>query len=109
MTSSVTITPREFQEICDQAVLAVDIQGWNADALPADLAGALITEVHKRVCQWLGESYESKAPRPPNEERMEEIVTLVSRHWSGPILVERTINETIRMVVDHWRNRQQSQ
>ena len=105
MNTRATITPGEFQEICDRAVLAVDLQGWKADALPNDLAAALITEVHKGVCQHLGESYEDKNPTPSNEERIEGLVGLVSRHWSGPILVERTINETIRMVVEHWRER----
>ena len=105
MNTRATITPGEFQEICDRAVLAVDIQGWKADALPIDLAAALITEVHKGVCQQLGQGYEHKNPTPSNEERIEDLVELVSRHWSGPILVERTINETIRMVVEHWRER----
>ena len=105
MNTRATITPGEFQEICDRAVLAVDIQGWKPDALPIDLAAALITEVHKGVCQKLGGSYEEKNFPLSNEERIEDLVQLVSRHWSGPILVERTINETIRMVVEHWRER----
>ena len=105
----VTITPGEFQEICDRAILAVDIQGWKADALPNDLAAALITEVYKGVCQQFGESYQDKNPTPSNEERIEDLVELVSRHWSGPILVERTINEAIRMVVEHWRERYEMQ
>lgn len=105
MNRRATITPGEFQEICDGAVLAVDLQGWKADALPNDLAAALIREVHKNVCQRLGESYEGEGAMLSNEERIEELVRLVSRHWSGPILVERTINETIRMVVQHWRER----
>ena len=90
MNTRATITPGEFQEICDRAILAVDFQCWKADALPNDLAGALITEVHKAVCQKLGRSYEEKNFPPSNEERMEDLVQLVSRHWSGPILVERT-------------------
>lgn len=104
-----TITPSEFQEICDRAVLAVDIQGWKADALPNDLAAALINEVHRGLCQKSGESYEEKNAAPSNEERIEDLVELVSRHWSGPILVERTINEAIRMVVEHWRERHEMQ
>ena len=103
MTTRATITPGEFQEICDRAILAVDLQGWKADALPNDLAGALITEVHKGVCQQLGHGYEDKKRTPSNDERIEDLVELVSRHWSGPILVERTINETIRIVIEHWR------
>lgn len=109
MNTRANITPGEFQEICDRAVLAVDIQGWKADALPINLASALITEVHKGVCQQLGQGYEDKNPTPSNEERIEDLVELVSRHWSGPILVERTINETIRMVVEHWRERHEMQ
>lgn len=105
MNTRATISPGEFQEICDRAVLAVDIQGWNADALPNDLAAALINEVHKGVCRQLGESYDREGTMLSNEERIEELVNLVSRHWSGPILVERTVNETIRMVLEHWRAR----
>ncbi len=105
MTRRVNITPGEFQEICDQVVLAVALQGWDAEALPYDLATAVITEVHKRVCRQIGESYEDTHPMSPNEKRIEEIVKVVSRHWSGPILVERTINETIRMVLEHWREK----
>jgi hypothetical protein len=105
MNTRATITPGEFQEICDRAVLAVDLQDWNDDALPTDLGAALIAEVHKGICQQLGHCYEDKNPTRSNEERIEDLVELVSRHWSGPILVERTINETIRMVVEHWRER----
>ena len=102
------ITPAEFQAICDQAILAVDLQGWPADALPYEIATAVITDVHKRVCRQLGEGYNDNQPIPANEKRIEEIVKVVSQHWSGPILVERTINETIRMVLDHWRERHDS-
>ena len=104
MTRRSTIPPAEFQEICDRAVVAVDLQGWHAEALP-NLGAALITEVHKGVCQQLEESYEDKNSKLSNEERIEGLVGLVSRHWSGPILVERVINETIRMVIEHWRER----
>ena len=99
------ITPGEFQAICDQAILAVDVQRWPAEALPNEIATAVISDVYQRVCQQLGESYENRHPALPNEQRIEEIVKVVSRHWSGPILVERTINETIRMVLEHWRER----
>ena len=105
MNTRPIITPGEFQDICDRAVLALDFQDWNANALPNDLAGALITEVHKGVCQQLGQSYEGGHPVISNEERLEALVDLVSRHWSGPILVERIISESIRMVVEHWRER----
>ena len=104
----VIITPGEFQGICDQAILAVDVQGWPADALPHEIAKAVITDVHKRVCAQIGEGYDDNQSILPNEKRIEEIVKLVSRHWSGPILVERTINETIRMVLEHWRERHDS-
>ncbi len=109
MSGRTTITPDQFQEICDRAMLAIDLQGWNADAFPNDLAAALITEVHEGVCRQLGQSYEAENAMLSNEERIEELVRLVSRHWSGPILVERTINETIRMVVEHWRERHDAQ
>ena len=99
------ITPREFQDICDRAVLRVDLHGWHADALPNDLAAAVIAEVHKGVCRQLGRNYEDENTALSNEERIEELVDLVSRHWSGPILVERIITESIRMVVEHWRER----
>jgi len=102
------ITPGEFQAICDQAILAVDLQGWRADALPYEIAQAVITDVYKRVCLQVGEGYDHNQPITPNEKRIEEIVKVVSRHWSGPILVERTINETIRMVLEHWRERHDS-
>ena len=105
MNTRATITPGEFQEICDRAVLAVDLQEWNDDALPNDLAAALIAEVHQGVCQQLGETYEGENAMLSNKERIEDLVGLVSRHWSGPILVERIINETIRMVVEHRRER----
>ena len=103
--NTTTLTPSGFQEICDRAVLAVDLQDWNADALPNDVAAALITEVHKGICRQLGENYEGNKAILSNEERIERLVSLVSRHWTGPILVERTINETIRMVIQHWRER----
>lgn len=99
------ITPGEFQDLCDRAVLTVDLHGWNADAFPNDLAAAVIAEVHKGVCRQLGQNYEGENTALSNEERIEELVDLVSRHWSGPILVERIISESIRMVVEHWRER----
>ena len=99
------ITPSEFQALCDRAMLTVDCQRAPADALPYDLATALITEVQKLVCEHLSENYQSEHPLPPNEKRIEALVKMVSQHWSGPILVERTINETIRMVLEHWRER----
>ena len=102
------ITPGEFQAICDEAILAVDLQGWPSHALPYEIASAVITDIHKRVCQQIGEPYENKHSILPHEKRIEEIVKVVSRHWSSPILVERTINETIRMVVEHWRERHDS-
>lgn len=101
MKKSEIITPGEFQEICDQAVLAVDLEGRAVAAMPYDLASAVITEIHMRVCQHLGITYEGKQPMPPNEIRIEEIVKVVSRHWTGPILVGRTINEAVRMVLEH--------
>ena len=83
MNPRAIITPGEFQEICDRAVLAVDIQGWKADALPIDLAAALITEVHKGVCQQLGEGYEDKIPTASNEERIADLVVGVpALEWS---------------------------
>lgn len=91
------ITPGEFQAICDQVILAVDLQRWPADALPYEIAKAVITDLHKRVCAKIGDDYDDNQSVLPNEKRIEEIVKVVSRHWSGPILVERTINETIRM------------
>jgi hypothetical protein len=105
MTSRPIITPGEFQEICDRAVLAVDLQCWNPEALPNDIAADLISEVHKGVCRQLGQRYEGENAVLPNERRIEDLVGLVSRHWSGPILVERTVYETIRMVLEHWRER----
>jgi hypothetical protein len=99
------ITPSEFQEICDKAVLTLDLQSWNANALPYEIAGALITEVQQRVCRHLGAACRDKEPSRPNEERIDQIVALVSRYWTGPILVERTINESMRMVLQHWRDR----
>jgi len=104
-TTAATITPSEFQEICNEAVLAVDLQTSDVNAAAYELAAAVITEVHKRVCRHLRESYEEQQWLPPNEERIEEIVDLVSRHWTGPILVGRMINETIRIVHEHWRER----
>ena len=104
-TRTATITPIDFQQICNEAVLAVDLQRWNVNAAPYELAAAVITEVHKGVCRQLTKSYEETESPPPNDERIEEIVELVSRHWTGPIMVERVINETIRIVVEHWRER----
>ena len=108
-TTKADITPSDFQEICNQAVLAVDLQRWDAKAAPYELAVAVVTEVHKGICRQLRESYQEKDSLLPNEERIEKIVKLVSRYWTGPILVERTINETIRMVLEHWRERHDSQ
>lgn len=108
-TTKATITPSDFQEICNQAVLALDLQRWHANAAPYELAVAVVTEVHKGICRQLRKSYQEKDSLLPNEERIEKIVKLVSRHWTGPILVERTINETIRMVLEHWRERHDSQ
>jgi hypothetical protein len=104
-STKATITPSEFQEICDEAVLAVDLQSWQANAAPHEIAGALITEVQKGVFRRAGEACREKAPTRSNEELIDEIVTLMSRHWSGPIRVGRTINESIRMVLQHWRER----
>jgi predicted metal-binding protein len=89
-------------------VLVVDLQRWDVNSAPYELAAAVITEVHKRVCRHLRESYQEKESLPPNDERIAEIVELVSRHWTGPILVERMINETVRMVLEHWRERHNS-
>lgn len=107
-TTRATITPSNFQEICDEAVLGVDLQSWDVNAAPYELAAAVITEIHKGVCRHLRESYEEKQQLRSNDERIEEIVEVVSRHWTGPILVERVINETIRMVHEHWRERHDS-
>lgn len=107
-TTTATITPSNFQEICDQAVLAVDLQSWDVNAVPHELAGAVIAEVHKGICRHLRKSYDEKQSLQPNDERIEEIVELVSRHWTGPILVQHMITETIRMVVEHWRERHAS-
>lgn len=85
-------------------MLAIDLQRWDAKAEPYEIAVAVVTEVHKGICRQLGESYQEKDSLLPNEERIEKILKLVSRHWTGPILVERTINETIKMVLEHWRD-----
>ena len=104
MTEKTSITPGEFQALCDQTVLAVDRQGWPADALPYDIAGAVISEIDESVRRHLGKNYQGKRrPLPPNERQIEEIAEMVSQYWSSPILVERTINATIRIVLEHWR------
>ncbi len=41
----------------------------------------------------------------PSGRRMEEIIELVSRHRSGPILVERMVNAAVKRVREHWRKR----
>ncbi len=89
-------------------MLLVDLQRWDANAAPYELAAAVVTEVHKGICRQLREAYQEKEPPPPNEERIEEIVELVSRHWTAPIRVERTISETIKIVLEHWRERHDS-
>jgi hypothetical protein len=84
MTSRPSITPGEFQEICDRAVLAVDLQCWNGEGDTKRYAAALISEVHKGVCRQLGERYQGDNAVLSNERRIEALVGLVSQHWSGP-------------------------
>lgn len=105
MTEQTLITPEIFQEMCDQAILAVDRQRWPANASPDDIAGAVIYEIHERVRRHIGEDYEGgHRPLPPNERGIAEIVEKVEKHWSGPILIERRIKETVRLVLEHWRH-----
>ena len=102
----ITITPGEFQEMCDEAVLAAARQDWPADAVVYHIARAVLADIHERVCRHLGQSYDGgRDPQPANERRLEEIVELVSRHWSAPVMVEPAINGTVRMVLEHWRRR----
>ena len=106
MSGQSTITPGEFQEMCDQAVLTVGCQRWPADATPYDLSRTVIAEIDRRVSRHLGENYQDQhRPTLPNERWVEEIVEMVSRHWSSPVLVERTINEATKIVLEHWRER----
>ena len=105
-----SITAEIFQEICDQAVLAVAQQGWPADALPDNVAGALIEEIYERVCHHIGKDDKGKLRLVgANERGIEEIVELVFKNQSGVILIEATIKEAERMVLEHWRARHRIQ
>ena len=100
------ITPERFQEICDQAMLAVDWKNMPADASPYKVTRAVIIEIHKSVCHHLGKAYSSTNHQhlPPNEQWIEEIIEMVSKNWSSPILVESSVRETANIALEHWRH-----
>ena len=104
MTEKALITPEIFQEMCDQAILVVEQQKWPSDASPDDVAGAVIYEIHERVRRHIGDDEGPRRRRPLNGQHIAEIVEMVEKHWSGPILIEHWIKETVRLVLEHWRH-----
>ena len=117
-----TFTDQSFRQLCDEVRAAytdpeqIAAIGWGADTPAHQVEGAVISEIHSRMEEFVGHRMEvaervSARHVPPEtlgeshtRRRREEIIDFMRKHrGEGLSHPDAILDQTVQAVLDNWR------